>query len=74
MNSDAQREALMKVLDQANINHDVTLGQLGSIVGNVNACNNLSFSDEELPKKGRNHNLALHISVICKSDAISNAL
>jgi hypothetical protein len=74
MNSDAHREALMKVLDQAYVDHDVTLGQFGSIVGNVTACNNLSFSDEELPEKGRNHNLALHISVICKSDALSNVL
>ncbi|MCH98440.1 hypothetical protein A2U01_0019442, partial [Trifolium medium] len=62
MNSDAHREALMKVLDQAYVDHDVTLGQFGSIVGNVTACNNLSFSDEELPEKGGNHNLALHIS------------
>ncbi|GAU10540.1 hypothetical protein TSUD_419480 [Trifolium subterraneum] len=74
MNSDAHRDALMKVLDQAYVDHDVTLGQFGSIVGNVTACNNLSFSDEELPEKGRDHNLALHISVICKSDALSNVL
>ncbi|GAU50278.1 hypothetical protein TSUD_409140 [Trifolium subterraneum] len=74
MNSDAHREALMKVLDQAYVDHDVTLGQFGSIVGNVTACNNLSFSDEELPERGRDHNLALHISVICKSDSLSNVL
>ncbi|GAU51264.1 hypothetical protein TSUD_412510 [Trifolium subterraneum] len=72
MNSDAHREALMKVLDQAYVDHDVTLGQFGSIVGNVTAWNNLSFSDEELPERGRDHNLALHISVICKFDSLSN--
>ncbi|GAU16666.1 hypothetical protein TSUD_326160 [Trifolium subterraneum] len=74
MNSDAHREDLMKVLDQAYVDHDVTLGQFGSIVGNVTTCNNLSFSDEELPERGRDHNLALHISVICKSDSLSNVL
>jgi hypothetical protein len=74
MNSEAHREALMKVLDQAYVEQDVTLGQFGSIIGNVTACNNLSFSDEELPEKGRNHNLALHVSVICKSDSLSNVL
>jgi hypothetical protein len=74
MNSEAHREALMKVLDQAYVEQDVTLGQFGSIVGNVTACNNLSLSDEELPEKGRNHNLALHVSVICKSDSLSNVL
>ncbi|GAU22854.1 hypothetical protein TSUD_282210 [Trifolium subterraneum] len=74
MNSDAHREALMKVLDHAYVDHDVTLGQFGSIVGNVTACNNLSFSDEELPERGRDHNLALHISVSCKFDSMSNVL
>ena len=43
-------------------------------MGNVTACNNLGFSDEELPAEGRHHNLALHISVNCKSDSISNVL
>ncbi|XP_025985529.2 uncharacterized protein [Glycine max] len=74
LNSEAHREALMKVLDQAFVERDVTVNQLDSIVGNITACNNLSFSDEELPEEGRNHNLALHISVNCKSDALSNVL
>jgi len=73
-NSDAHREALMKVLDQAYVDHDVTLGQFGSIVGNVTSCNNLSFRDEDLPAEGRKHNLALNISVLCKLDSLSNVL
>ncbi|MCI74256.1 hypothetical protein A2U01_0095520, partial [Trifolium medium] len=64
----------MKVLDQAFVDHDVTIDQFGGIVGNITACNNLSFSDEELPEEGRNHNLALHISMNCQSDALSNVL
>lgn len=74
LNSDAHKEALMKVLEQAFVDYDVTVGQFGGIVGNITACNNLSFSDEELPKEGRNHNLALHISVNCKTDTLSNVL
>jgi len=74
LNSEAHRNALMKILDQAFVNHDVTVGQFDGIVGNITACNNLSFSDEELPKEGRNHNLALHIFVNCKTDALSNVL
>jgi hypothetical protein len=72
--SDAHRDALMKVLDQAYVEYDVTLGQFESIEGNVTACNSLSFSDEDLPVEGRNHNLALLISVFCKSDSLSNVL
>jgi len=64
----------MKVLSQAYVDHDVTLGQFGNIVGNVTTCNSLGFSDEDLPTEGKNHNLALHISVNCKSNSISNVL
>jgi hypothetical protein len=74
LNSEVHREALMKVLDQAFVDHDVTIDRFGGIVGNITACNNLSFSDEELPEEGRNHNLALHISMNCQSDALSNVL
>ena len=74
VNSNSHREALMKVLNQAYVDHDVTLGQFGSIVGNVTACNNLGFSYEDLSLEGKNHNLALHISINCKSDALSNVL
>ncbi|XP_058770183.1 uncharacterized protein LOC131643835 [Vicia villosa] len=72
--SPVHREALMKILDQAFVDHDVTTDQFGEIVGNITAYNNLSFSDEDLPREGRNHNLALHISMNCKSDALSNVL
>jgi len=64
----------MKVLNQAFVDHDVTVGQYDGIVGNITACNNLSFSDKELPEEGRNHNMTLHISVNCKTDALSNVL
>jgi len=74
INSDAHKEALMRVLEQAFVEHDVIVGQFEGIVRNITACNNLSFSEEELPVEGKNHNLALHISVNCKADALSNVL
>ncbi|KAI5417669.1 hypothetical protein KIW84_042328 [Lathyrus oleraceus] len=62
------------VLDVAYIDHDVTIEQFDSIVANIIACNNLSFCDFDLPEEGRDHNLALHISMSCKDDAMSNVL
>lgn len=56
------------------MDYDVTLGQFESIVGNVTACNSLSFSDEDLPAEGKKHNQALLISVLCKTDSLSNVL
>ncbi|XP_058774736.1 uncharacterized protein LOC131649006, partial [Vicia villosa] len=74
LNSEAHREALMRVLDQAFVDHDVTVDHFDGIIANITACNNLSFCDEELPEEGKNHNLALHISMNCQSDSLSNVL
>ncbi|KAI5402210.1 hypothetical protein KIW84_050003 [Lathyrus oleraceus] len=74
LNSEPHREALQKVLDVAYVDHDVTIEQFDSIVANITACNNLSFCDSDLPEEGRDHNLALHISMNCRSDAMSNVL
>ncbi|KAI5386633.1 hypothetical protein KIW84_072963 [Lathyrus oleraceus] len=68
------REALQKVLDVAYVDHDVTIEQFDSIVANITACNNMSFCDVDLPEEGRDHNLALHISMSFKDDAMSNVL
>ena len=54
--------------------HDVTMDQFDHIVASITFCNNLSFCDEELPEEGRNHNLALHISMNCKDEALLNVL
>ncbi|KAI5418068.1 hypothetical protein KIW84_042637 [Lathyrus oleraceus] len=62
------------VLDVAYVDHDVTIEQFDSIVANITTCNNLSFCDSYLPEEGRDHNLALHISMGCKDDAMSNVL
>ncbi|KAI5430288.1 hypothetical protein KIW84_034753 [Lathyrus oleraceus] len=74
LNSEPHREALQKVLDLAYVDHDVTIEQFDSIVANITACNILSFCDADLPEEGRDHNMALHISMNCKSDAMSNVL
>ncbi|KAI5445771.1 hypothetical protein KIW84_013850 [Lathyrus oleraceus] len=71
---EAHREALQKVLEQVYVEHDVKVDLFDHIVANITSYNNLSFCDEELPKEGRNHNLALHISMNCKDDALLNVL
>lgn len=50
------------------------LDQFDRIIVNITSYNNLSFCDEELPEEGINHNLALHISINCKKDDLSNVL
>ncbi|KAI5396333.1 hypothetical protein KIW84_062514 [Lathyrus oleraceus] len=54
MNYQAHKEALQRVLEQAYVEHDVTVDQFDHILANITYCNNLSFCDEELPEEGRN--------------------
>lgn len=63
MGLEAHRKALQKVLEQAYVDLDMKINQFDGFVANITTCNNLSFSDEELPEQGRNHNLAIHISM-----------
>ena len=74
LSSEAHREALQKVLEQAFVEQDVTVNQFDSIVSNITSCNNLGFSDEELPEEGKNHNMALNITINCGDDALANVL
>ncbi|XP_050916200.1 uncharacterized protein LOC127131320 [Lathyrus oleraceus] len=61
LNSQAHREALLKVLSQAHVTQSITVDQFDGVVVNILAYNTLSFSGEELPEDGQNHNRALHI-------------
>ncbi|XP_050919071.1 uncharacterized protein LOC127136573 [Lathyrus oleraceus] len=74
LNSQAHREALLKVLAQAHVTQSITVDQFDGVVANIIAYNTLSFSGEELHEDGQNHNRALHISVKCKDDALARVL
>lgn len=74
LNSEAHRTALMKVLEQAHVGHDITVNQFDGIVNHITSCGNLSFTDEDLTEEGRDHNRALHISVKCANDSMSRVL
>ncbi|RDY11457.1 hypothetical protein CR513_03862, partial [Mucuna pruriens] len=41
------------------------LAKFGGIINNITASHHLSFSEEEVPNEGRNHNQPLHIAVKC---------
>ncbi|XP_050896536.1 uncharacterized protein LOC127103311 [Lathyrus oleraceus] len=74
MNSQAHRKALLKVLAQDHVTQSITVDQFDGVVANITTCNTLSFSGEELPEDGQNHNHALHILVKCKDDALARVL
>lgn len=72
--SPAHRNALLKVLAQAHVTQDITVGQFDGVVSNITACNTLSFNGGELPKEGQNHNRTVHVSVKCLEDTLARVL
>ncbi|XP_058784441.1 uncharacterized protein LOC131659246 [Vicia villosa] len=74
VHSKVHQNALMKVLKQAYIEQDATLEQFDNVVSNITVNNVLSFSKEELPSEGLEHNHALHISMKYGEDTLTNVL
>ncbi|XP_019416408.1 PREDICTED: uncharacterized protein LOC109327698 [Lupinus angustifolius] len=74
MSSEAHRNMLLKVLNQAHVNHDITTDRFGGIVNNIIADNYISFCDQELPPEGTGHVRPLHISVMCNDCVIGKVL
>lgn len=72
LNFEAHHKYLMKVLEQAYMDHDVIVDQFDGVVGNIMTCNVLSFVDEEMSREGSKHNYVLHISIRCREDYMSN--
>ena len=49
LNSEAHKNALLKVLKEAYDSLDISIGQLDHLVNNIMANNYISFSDDEFP-------------------------
>lgn len=62
------------MLSQAPITQNIMVDHFDGGVANITVCNTLSFSNDELPEYGQNHNHALHVSVRCKEDALARLL
>ncbi|XP_027341179.1 uncharacterized protein LOC113854418 [Abrus precatorius] len=74
LNSEPHRRTLLKVLNEAHVNHDITTDKFRGIVGNIVSNNYLTFADDEVPAEGMGHNKALHISVKCRDHIIARVL
>src|SRR4051812_49959860 len=74
MCSEGHRDALLKILNDAYVPHEISVNQLEAVANNISAGNGLGFTDCDLPPEGRNHNKALHISIECKGTTLSRVL
>ncbi|RDX93934.1 hypothetical protein CR513_23744, partial [Mucuna pruriens] len=74
LNSENHRNLLLKVLKEAHVAPDITTERFGGIIGNLTSSGRLTFSDEEIPAEGRQHNQPLHIAVKCGTYMITKVL
>nr|XP_027067806.1 uncharacterized protein LOC113693472 [Coffea arabica] len=72
--SELHREALLKILNEAQVPKDILVDKFSNIVGNVLAANHIAFSDDDLTAEGIGHNRALHISVRCNGKLLPRVL
>jgi len=73
-NSEAHKNALLRVLSEAYVPSNITDGEMANMVGQVLESHRITFHEDELPPEGLGHNKALHITVQCEDYFITRIL
>lgn len=63
LSSEAHIRSLLKILNEVDVTHGITVNPFDEVVSNITASSCLRFNNDELPPEGHAHNRALHISV-----------
>ncbi|KAL4290245.1 hypothetical protein GQ457_14G018310 [Hibiscus cannabinus] len=74
LNSEAHRNALLKVLNETFVPSDVSMNKLDMLVSNINAPNCIYFNDDEIPSGGMRTTKAMHITTQCKGYTLLGVL
>ncbi|XP_070005338.1 uncharacterized protein [Nicotiana sylvestris] len=67
-------QVLMKILNEAHVPDKITVKHLEKISGKIFEANRITFSDDELPMEGIEHNRALYLTVKCEDSIVSRGL
>ncbi|XP_070004166.1 uncharacterized protein [Nicotiana sylvestris] len=67
-------QALMKILNEAHVPDKISVNHLEKIVRKIFEVNRVTFSDEELPAEGTEHNKALYLTVKCEDSVVTRVL
>ncbi|XP_070014175.1 uncharacterized protein [Nicotiana sylvestris] len=71
IHSDEHHRALIKILNEAHIPDKITVNHLEKITNKIFEVNRVTFSDEELPVEGTEHNRALYLTVKCDDSVVT---
>jgi len=74
LNSEAHRNALLRILNQSYVSKNITVANLEHIAGGITVTNYIYFTDEEIPSGGKGNYKALHITVRCKDHMVAKVL
>jgi len=74
MHSTSHWKLLMKILNGAHVERDISLYQFEGIISHITANDYLTFTEEEIPIEERGHNKALYISVRCMDHVLARVL
>ncbi|XP_077252356.1 uncharacterized protein LOC143891701 [Tasmannia lanceolata] len=74
MSSSKHRKVILRELNAAQVSVDVTPDELVSLVTPARISKVLSFTDEDLPPKGRDHTKPLKITLICNKKKVPEVL
>ncbi|XP_052876285.1 uncharacterized protein LOC128282155 [Gossypium arboreum] len=74
LSSETHRSALMKVLNETYVAHDISVNKLDRLVNNISADNFIFFNDNEIPLGGMGSTKALHITTRCKGYTLPGVL
>lgn len=74
IHSDEHRQALMKVLNEAHVPDKISVNHLEKITNKIFEANRVTFSDDELPVEGTEHNKALYLTLKCENSVVTRVL
>ncbi|XP_019237034.1 PREDICTED: uncharacterized protein LOC109217261 [Nicotiana attenuata] len=74
IHSDEHRRALMKILNEPHVPDKITVNHLEKIDNKIFEANKITFSDDELPLEGTEHNRALYLTVKCEDFVVLRVL
>ena len=74
MNLEPHGKALMKVLNEAYVAHNISVEKVDQFMGNIFTINIIAFSDDEIPSGEHGNTKALYNTINCKEYTLPKAL
>ncbi|XP_015077101.1 uncharacterized protein LOC107021042 [Solanum pennellii] len=74
IHSKEHREVLTRILNEAHISENITVGHFEKMVNQIFEVNRITFNDDELPLEGSGHNRALHLTVKCEEHYVKRVM